>query len=253
MYYLFVAILLFSSATSRAHEVFLSTQVVDIKKQNVTGKQVDALAKATVSEKFEAGLQATYLERFNLFEKRAGAFVIYRPKTGVSLELKHLRGRENELLPETQTSFAGYFSIGDGITPFVSFTDARYSATTVNYVRLGTEIEKLRNIILIPQVMSGRATFRSPAETEEIYAYGLRAVYYREEKFSVFIFGSRGREASQGVIGVSNILVSTRSGGIGGSYFLTKGLKAELVVDHTDYEELGNQFVTTAFNLQWVF
>ena len=139
-----------------------------------------------------------------------------------------------------------------GYSPFLTYRHAQYSVTDVNSFQAGLEIEKIRNIILIPQALLGSATFKSPADTKGIYNIGLRAVYYQEKIFSLFAFGFMGKEASQGIIGKSNILVDTKTFGGGAGYHITQDFRGELIVDHTDYEDLNNQFITTTLNLIWV-
>jgi hypothetical protein len=67
------------------------------------------------------------------------------------------------------------------------------------------------------------------------------------------LFAFRGVEASQGIVGKSNFLIDTKSGGLGASYYFIPQLKTELTVDHTDYQQLKNQFLTTTLNLVWDF
>jgi hypothetical protein len=146
---------------------------------------------------------------------------------------------------------SAYYSLAPGFTPYIFYRDNRYSVTRVHEARLGMEIEKFPHIIIIPQLMLGKATFKSPAGTETLHNYGLRAMYYEERKFTVFLFGYRGKEASQGIVGASNILVDTKSGGLGGSWYFKDNFRTELVFDHTDYRQLKNQFLTTTLNLYW--
>jgi hypothetical protein len=118
---------------------------------------------------------------------------------------------------------------------------------------LGAEIEQFKNILIIPQVMFGKASFNAPNNTRDVHSYGVRVSYYREKFYSLFAFGFKGVEASQGIVGKSTFLVDTTSGGLGVSYHFVPQLKTELIVDHTDYEQLKNQFVTTTLNLVWDF
>lgn len=250
----FVLFLVFLSTSLQAHEVQVSTQHLDIKKQNETAWQHDIIGRAVLSRKFDIGLQATYLERFDLHEGRFGGFLIYHPKPGITLEFRYLNGQnENEILPEDQYNFSAYMAWQEGLTPFLLYRDARYSQTHLHALNLGLEIEKIRHIILIPQIMFGKATFNFPAETKDVHNYGLRAIYYHEGRFSLFAFGYKGKEASQGIIGQSNIIVDTLSGGLGTGFYFTPTIRGEILIDHTDYEQLNNQFVTSTFNLQWVF
>lgn len=245
--------LLFLSATVFAHDVQLITQHVDLRKQAKVGWQSDLLAKATLSRKWEAGLQGTYLERFGLYEKRAGGLVIYRPWEGLSLELKYLQGQNVEILPERQWVLTTYYALTEGVSSFFTAKYNEYTVTKANMLTLGFEIEKWKNIILIPQVMYGKAAFSSPAETKDLYSVGLKAIYYEESKYSFSVFGYKGQEASQGIVGVSTIVTDTLTGGASAAYYVTPGLRAELVADHTDYHQLRNQFLTTTLNLHWTF
>ena len=125
--------------------------------------------------------------------------------------------------------------------------------TNLNTANVGIEIEKIPNLIIIPGFMVGNATFKSPAETKTVNNFGLRVVYYREKNFSLYAFGYKGKEAAQGIIGVSNILVTTTTGGAGGGYYFKQNFRGELIVDHTDYREINNQFVTTTLILTYFF
>lgn len=249
--------LLFLSATVFAHDVALVTQHLAIKKQHLSGWQHDVLARAVVSRKLDLGLQATYLERFAQYETRAGAFAIYHLTPALTVEARYLKGKaENVILPQNEFDLSAYYSLTPGYTPFLAYRDVDYSVTRLHAVNLGLEIEKIANFIFIPQVMVGKATFKSPAETKGVHNVGLKIMYYREKEFSLFAFGYQGKEASQGIrglVGPSNILVDTLTGGVGAGYFFTPALRGELTVDHTDYQEINNQFITTTLNLRWIF
>lgn len=237
-----------------AHEIQSITQHVDIKKQKETGWQQDVLATFNLSKKVTAGAQATYLERFSFYEKRAGLSLGYRPDEKWNLQFRYLQGMGNVILPEKQGIFSAYYSLASGLTPFVYLRDTRYSLTHLNTAQVGLEIEKIKHIILVPSVMFGKATFNSPSKTDDVQNFGLRAIYYIDQLFSLAVFGFKGREASQGIIGQSTVLVDTTSAGISGmTYFMQNKLRAELTIDHTDYDQLHNQFLTTTLNLTWMF
>jgi hypothetical protein len=236
-----------------AHEVVSQTQHVNVRRQSKSGWQQDIVAKIDVKENLQIGAQATYLERFDLFEKRVGGFVAHRLNDKTGLELRYLQGMGNELLPEKQTILTGHHSLTSGLSPFAIYRDSRYSLTTLHTVQLGMEIEKMSHFIFIPSILAGRATFKGPHETNSVYSYGFRAIYYVEKEWSLAFFGYRGREASQGIIGNSTLLVDTYSGGATGAYYFSSKFKSEFTFDHTDYGQLDNQFLTTTLNLTWMF
>ncbi len=239
--------------SAHAHEILSTTQHVTIRKQDETGWQQDLIAKIDFSRKFDFGAQATYFERFNFFEKRAGGFVIFRPTESWSLEARYLQGIGNEILPEKQAILSAYYAAAAGLAPFIYYRDTRYSVTHLHTVNLGVEIEKIPYIIIIPSVMVGRATFKSPGKTDNVHNYGLRASYYVEKKWAFTVFGYKGKEASQGIIGRSTKLIDTLSGGLGGTYYFNDDLKADLIFDHTDYDQLNTEFHTTTLNISWMF
>lgn len=252
MKYLLLLLVILSTSAS-AHEIQFIGQHLKLNRQNETGWQSDVLARATVNRKFDVGLQGTYLERFNLNEKRAGAFVAYRPKDNIILEGKILLGDGNEILPNQDYFLNGFWGLSDGISPFLFYRNSNYSETHVQSARVGLEIEKISNIIIIPTFLAGKATFNTPATTKNIHNYGLKLVYYREQQYSFSVFGFKGKEASQGIVGESNFLVDTTTGGASASYYFIPSLRTELVFDYTDYKELNNQFLTTTLNLAWRF
>jgi hypothetical protein len=242
------------SGFAQAHEVSLITQHISLKKQHQSGWQQDVIARAAVSRNFDVGLQGTYLERFDLFENRVGGYVMYHPTNRLTLDARYLRGKSsNQILPLDQFDFSAYYALFKGYTPYLFFRDARYSSTDLQTITLGAEIEKISHFIIIPQVMFGSATFRSPSESKNVHGFSLKVMYYVEKQFSLFAYGSSGKEASQGIVGQGNLLVDTLTGGLGAGYFLTPSLRSELFIDHTDYQELKNQFLTTTFQLRWMF
>ncbi len=241
------------SISANAHEILSITQHVNIRKQNETGWQQDVIARIELNRKFDVGAQATYLERFDFFEKRVGGFVVYRPTEAWTLEARYLQGMGNEILPEKQGILSAYYAAAPGFAPFVFYRDTRYSVTHLHTVTIGTEIEKIRNIIIIPSFMVGRATFKSPGKTDDVHNYGLRAIYYVEKKWAFTVFSYKGKEASQGIIGRSTQLVDTLSGGLGGTWYFTEDLRADLIFDHTDYDQLNTEFHTTTLNVSWMF
>lgn len=237
-----------------AHEVALITQHITLKKQHQSGWQQDVIARAAVSRNFDVGLQASYLERFDLFENRMGGYLMYHPTNRLTLDARYLRGKSsNEILPLDQFDFSAYYALFKGYTPFLFFRDARYSITDLQTLSLGVEVEKIPHFIIIPQLMFGSAAFKSPSDSKNVHSISLKVMYYVEKKFSLFAYGSSGKEASQGIVGEGSQLVDTLTGGLGGGYFLTPNLRGELFVDHTDYQELSNQFITTTFQLRWMF
>ncbi len=241
------------SISAQAHEILSTTQHVNLRKQDETGWQQDLVARINFNRKFDFGAQATYLERFDLFEKRAGGFVVYRPTEKWTLEARYLQGMGNEILPEKQTILSAYYAAAPGYVPFFYYRDSRYSVTHLHTMNLGLEIEKISSIIIIPSIMLGRATFKSPGKTDDVHNYGVRASYYVEKKWAFTAFGYKGKEASQVIIGRSTQLVDTLSGGLGTTYYFNEDLKADLIFDHTDYDQLNTEFHTTTLNISWMF
>lgn len=239
-------------ALTYAHEIQSLSQYVDLGKAGGRGIQQDLIARVDLSRKWTVGARGTYLERFDLYEKRAGGILQYRPNDSLVVEAQYNQGMGNDILPEKDLVLNSFFAAAPGYSPFLTYRHAEYSVTDLNSFQGGLEIEKIRNFIFIPQLLLGTATFKSPAETKGIYNLGLRAIYYQEKIFSLFAFGFMGKEASQGIIGKSSILVDTKTFGGGGSYHFSNDFKGELIVDHTDYDELDNQFITTTLNLIWV-
>ena len=60
--------------SSFGHEVQSISQHINLRKQNKIGRQQDLIARASVTRKLDLGVQGTYLERFNLFEKKIWCF-----------------------------------------------------------------------------------------------------------------------------------------------------------------------------------
>lgn len=252
MRFIVLLTILFSLKVS-AHEVQSITQYLNIRRTDQVGWLQDIIARATINDKYDVGAQATYLERFDLYEKRLGGFVTYRPNKAWTFEARYLQGMGNQILPEKQTTLSAYHSLVEGLSPFLFYRDSRYTVTTVHTANLGLEIEKIPNIIFIPSFTIGRATFKSPAKSDDVYSYGMRAVYYKEQKYSFSAWAYKGREASQGIVGASTILVDTLSGGLGAAYWWSSGFRAELLFDHTNYDQLKTEFHTTTLNLSWMF
>lgn len=249
----FIVLFALISVSAFAHELQSVTQSVNLRRQKETGWQQDITGTFELSRKFDVGFQGTYLERFNVYDKRAGAFVTFRPNDRLSLQARYLVGNGNEILPEQQSTLSAYYSLARGLAPYLFYRDSKYSVTRAHTANVGMEIEKVKYFIFIPSFMMGKATFQSPAKTENLYNFGLRAIYYREGNYSVSLFGYKGREASQGIIGKSTQLVDTTTGGMSFTWNLSSDLKAEIVVDHTDYDQLNTEFVTSMLNLTWMF
>lgn len=245
---------LFLSTSTFAHEVQLITQHIKVNRQNETAWQMDALAKAVVNPKFEFGLQGTYLERFDLYERRAGAFAIFNPAPTLTFELRYLKGSEDvEILAHDAYSVSMYHALSAGLSPFISYQNSLYTITHLQMIRLGIEIEKIQNIIIIPQVMIGQAQFDSPSEVREVNNFGLKVIYYREQLYSLQAYAYKGTEAAQVIVGRSNKIIETKSAGVGAGYYLLPDVKTEVLFDYTDLGELDNQFLTTTLNLVWAF
>lgn len=246
--------IVFLSTSALAHEVQLITQHLKINRQNDMGLQSDLFAKATLSPKIDVGLQATYLERFSFYEKRAGAFLVLRPSPNLTFEARYMKGDGDvEILPREQYSLGVYHALSDGLSPFLSYQNVLYSITHVQSFRAGIEIEKIDNIIIIPQLMIGQAQFEDPAEVQEVNSLGLKVIYYREDLYSLLAYVFKGLEASQAIIGRSSTTVETKTIGAGAGYYFLPGVKTELIFEYLDLGELDNQFMTTTLNLAWAF
>lgn len=166
--FLAVIVVLIFSNILYAHDIQTITQFIAIKKQNTSGFQQDILARAVLSKKWEAGVQASYLNRFNVSDKRTGAFVGFHPSNRWFLELKYLQGMGNRLLPEKQTQLQTYYTIGSGYSAYATLRNSRYAFTNLNTVNLGIEIEQIPSLIFIPSFMLGNATFKNPADTKAV-------------------------------------------------------------------------------------
>lgn len=246
--------IVFLSTSAFAHEVQLITQYLKLNRQNDTGLQSDLMAKYTISPKYEVGVQGTYLERFNLFEKRAGAFLVMRPTPSLTFEAKYLKGDGDvQILAKDHYALSVYHSLDQGISPFLTYQNILYSITHLQSLRLGVEIEKFENFIIIPQVMLGQAQFNDPSGVEEINSLGLKVVYYREALYSLSAYAYKGLEASQAIIGRSSTTVQTKTVGAGAAYYFIPDLKTELIFEYMDLGKLDNQFLTTTLNLAWTF
>jgi hypothetical protein len=246
--------ILFLSTTVFAHEVQFVTQHIKLNRQNQSAWQNDILAKATLTQKWEAGLQATYLERFDLYEQRAGAFVVFTPIPNLILEARYLKGdSEAQILAQDQYSLSLYQALSEGISPYLLYQNSLYSITHLQTLRLGLEIEKIRSFIFIPQVMLGQAQYKDPTEVREVNSYGLKIIYYKEQLYSFSFYAYKGIEASQTLIGRSSQTIETKTVGVGAGYYFFNNVKTEFLFDYTDLGKLDNQFLTSTLNLVWSF
>jgi hypothetical protein len=246
--------LIFFSQDLTAAEFRSHTQVVTIKRpgKDTVGKQQDIFAKAQVNRRFSLGVDGTYLERFGLFDKRTGLVLGSKPNDKWSFEVGYRRGNGNDILPESEVLLQSYFAWKDGLTPFFLFRDAKYSLTHLHALNVGMEIEKIPQLIFIPMLLAGKANFKEPATTRDVYSYGVRITYYSELKYAFTIFGNMGKEASQGIVGRSTRMVDTRSGGLTLTYYILPELKTEATFDHTNFDQLRTQFQTTMLTLTWM-
>lgn len=253
--FLFLLLILFVSLPdAKASEFRSNTYFTTIRKpgRDLVSKQQDLMGRTRLNRKVSVGVSGTYLERFDLVEKRGGALLGLKPNERLSVELGFQSGNGNNLLPETETSLQTYHMGREGLTPFFIYRDSRYSVTRLHSLNLGMEIEKIPQWVLIPTVFLGKATFNAPATTRDILSYGVRMTYFLETKYSLSIFSNRGMEASQGIIGRSTRLLDTFTGGVSCSYFILPEIKTELTFDHTDYNQIRTQFHTTMLTLTWM-
>lgn len=246
--------ILFLSANVFPHELQFIGQHIKLNRQQESAWQSDVIGRATVNSNWELGFQGTYLERFDLYETRVGGLFKYRISPTLTFEARYLKGDSQvEILARDHYFLSLYHSLSQGISPFFIYQNALYSSTHVQSFRTGVEIEKIKQIILIPTLMFGQAQFKSPAEVSEVNSLGLRALYYEDLRYFFSVFAAKGIEAAQAVIGQSSQTVSTTTGGFSaGTWFYSK-LKAEFIFDYTDYDELNNQFLTSTLNLVWGF
>ena len=194
------------------------------------------------------------MERFDLYENRAGGFLIYNPSTDLTIEARYLKGESDvEILAQDQYSISLYHALTSGISPYLLYLNSLYSITHLQTLRLGIEIEKISSIIIIPQFMIGQAQFKDPAQVKEVNSIGLKIIYYKEQQYSLSLFSYKGIEAAQAIIGRSSETIETQSVGFGGGYYFFPRIKTEFIFDYTDLGELNNQFLTSTLNLVWTF
>lgn len=253
MFRLYAIVGLILSSSAFAHSVQSITQHLKLNRQHESGWQQDILATASLSPKLDFGLQGTYVERFDLYEKRAGANIAYS-LPNVTIQAGYLHGFDDtQILPHDQYMLSVYTALADGITPFVTYRNSLYSLTHAETFTIAAEIEKFANLIIIPRYMTGFARFDGESRHKSIYNYGLKLMYYKEGLFNVSLFGNKGTEISQGIIGSSSRTINTTSGGVGLGYYITSAVKAEYIFDYTDLGQLDNQFLTSTLNLVWTF
>jgi len=250
-------IALFLSGSATAHEILVTNQLLKINRQNETGYQTNVVGKATLSPNWEVGLLGNYIERFGLYETRLGGLASYRPNQTVLIEARYLKSETDvKLLPLDQYSVSFYQAFSDGLSPFLTYQNSIYSITNLQTIRLGVEIEKIKNLIIIPNLLIGQAKFNDPSEFKEVNSLGLKVMYSVEQQYAFQVFGSKGIEASQGVVGQFSTIIETKTIGIGASYFVRPDLKVEGIFDYTDFTDkkfLKNQFLTSTLNLVWNF
>lgn len=236
-----------------SHEITSVTQHVNVRKFDEIGWQQDLIGRLNVNRKFDVGFQGTYMERFDIYDKRLGGFVTARPTDGWTFEARYLQGMGNEILPEKDVTLSAFHSLTDGISPFAYYRDSRFSVTHLHMGTLGVEIEKIPHFVFIPMVSFGKATFKDPAETDDVHTYGLNVIYYQEKNYSFSLFAYKGKEASQAIVGASTQLVNTLTGGASVGYYFNEDWRGQLVFDHADYDELETEFHTTTLNLSRMF
>jgi hypothetical protein len=242
------------SGIASASELHFSNQLIKINRQNETGYQAYVSGKTALNSAWELGLLANYIERFRLYETRLGGLATYRPNDRFFFEMRYLKGQENvQLLPKDQYGITVYHSWSDGISPFLNYQNSIYSITSLQTLKLGVEIEKIKNIIIIPHASIGQAKFNDPSETKEVNHLGLKVMYVVEENYSFQVYASKGIEASQAIVGRDSQTIETKTAGFGASYYTFGQLKLEGLFDYTDLGQLKNQFLTTTINLSWNF
>jgi len=244
--------LLFSLSTY-GHEIESITQHVNVRKHDEIGWQQDLIGRLNVNRKFDVGFQGTYMERFDLYEKRLGGFVTLRPSDRWTFEARYLQGKGNDILPEKDVTLSAFHSLTEGISPFIYYRDSWFSLTHLYMGSLGVEIEKVRHFVFIPMVSLGKASFHDPNETKDVYTAGLKVIYYQEKDYSISVFGFKGKEASQAIVGRSAELIDTLTGGASFGYYFSDHWRGQLIFDHTDYDELKTEFHTTTLNLSRMF
>lgn len=252
----FTFFFIFTSLISAAFaDVFQSTsQYSNIKQynQHKNGFFQEILARTTLSRKLDIGIQGSYLERFDLFEKTAGVNLNHTFNDFWTIDFTYLMGHGNKILPEIQSNINLYHRYSEGISPFVFIRQSAYSLTNVTSLSLGTEIEKIPHLIFIPTLGIGKATFKTPAITNDINNFGLKIIYYTENKYAFSIFASVGKEASQAVIGANSRLIDTQLTGLSIAYYIISQLKTEIILDNTKYQQLDTNFQNSTLNLTWM-
>lgn len=249
-----LSILALTSTTLCAHTVSLNTQYLKLYRQNEVGKQVLINARGDINPRWGFILNGAYLERFDLYERRLGTGLVFSPQAGTTTEVTYSKAAAgSEILPSEQLIGTIYQSITHGTSAFLTIWDARYSQTRVNLARLGLELEKIKNITLIPQVSLGQATFRDPQESREVNNLQFKVIYHRENNYFISLLAAQGIEASQGIVGRSSETVRTRTGALGAGFYIFEHTKAEALFEYIDFKQLKNQFLTSSVGLTRMF
>lgn len=246
-YILFILTALICNTVS-ANEYMAGVQNVYLKKQQQSGWQNDLMAKFNLNDHWDAGAEFTYLKRFSIYDKRYGAFVVYRNGNALSLEAHFNQGIGNKILSEKQETLTAYYALTKGISPFLTLRNSEFSSSKVQTVSLGTELELIPHWIFIPQFMIGRSKVEGASDLS-LHNVGLKAQYYVEKNYSLSGFFYKGVEASESVTGAPNSRLKTTTFGVGSSYYLFSNVYADLIVEQDKYKELDNKFFVTTLNI----
>ena len=247
LFFLFVL-----SSNVFAHEINLSASHVSLRRQHSSGRQalVDSFIDLNDHQRLRLGAQ--YLERFDLYER---LFLVgFEHKfESFYVNANAEYGHNGRILPHQRYSIGSGQAFLPGLSFYEELRTAEYTGLRLDEVLLNMEIEKIQSIIFVPMVRLGKAHFKSPSGDKNLFGYGLKAIYYKENIGQVWVGVFKGQEPAQIVLGRFNEILKSTSVSAGVKYEWNESLSSGLSIEHTDYSLINNQFITTTLSTSWRF
>lgn len=177
-----------------AHEISSSYQYWWLKGPNVSSWRGDVAGEVQLDSTWQGLFQATHFERFEEQDQTLKLGARYK-KENSYWEFSHTDGGNNKVLAIRETLLTHGRAITSGLGGWLTVRSQGFATSDVNLLTLGLEMEKAPGWFFIPAFTGGKASFHSPAETNNIWALAARLGKYAEGKWKYWLHFARGEEA----------------------------------------------------------
>lgn len=240
----------FILSSAFAHELTSRTQYWWLKGPNVKSWRQDFAGSTTLKNGHALLFQGTHFERFHEQDQQALLGWRLRNSRG-SWELSHTQGDHNKILAIRETQFTHARALTAGFSGWLTMKALGFHTSDVVLSTLGLEKEWQGGWFLVPSLSLGRATYRTPADTRDVWGTQLRVGKYREDHWKIWTYVALAEEAQALAVINQARPLKAKTYGAGGELFVAAGTRLGLQLERAYCPAIQTRFESVMAHLIW--